>query len=289
MTGYGRAEGETSQGHLVFELKSVNHRFLDTRVRLPRQLSFLETPIVAHLKKSLSRGRIDVNVAIASVSATSAHPVLNLPLAQQYRDTAQEAAARLGISDEVSLEFILGMPDVLQCEDTVLDPDRIWEETRPLFDRAIQALGEMRAREGESLAEDFKRTLSELEAHRNRIDGLKSYVVEDYRERLHNRLKTLITDGNGLDVARLHQEVAMFADRCDISEELTRLESHLKQFREILDLPEPVGRRLEFLLQEMFREVNTFGTKANHLGITQVALEMKNCVEKLREQTQNVE
>lgn len=289
MTGYGRAEGETALGHLVVELKSVNHRFLDSRVRSPRQLSCLETPILAELKNSLARGRVEVNLTLSSSNTSANQPVLNVPLAQQFRQAVSDLARDLDLPDEVSVEFILGMPDVLQAEDTVLDPEEVWNEVRPIFNGAIAALGEMRAREGEVLAEDFRKTLVELEDHRVKLEDLKQHVVEEYRERLHTRLKTLLPENGGLDVGRLHQEVALFADRCDISEELARLASHLQQFGEILDVPEPVGRRLDFLLQEMFREVNTIGSKANHLEIKQISLEMKNCVEKLREQTQNVE
>jgi uncharacterized protein (TIGR00255 family) len=289
MTGYGRAEGQTEHWSLVVELKSVNHRYLDVRMRLPRPLSSLETFILNYLKNELARGRVEVNVTLTGELENSGKPSLNLPLAQRYREVADEAAQGLGLSDPVGLDFILRMPEVIQVIDEALDPDRIWEEVRPVFDKAVAALGEMRDREGKSLHEDFRKTLEFIGGLRGRLEPLKGVVVEEYRERLQNRLNNLLNGNGGLDEGRLHQEVALFADRCDISEELARLDSHLGQFGDMLGDAEPVGRKLDFLLQEMFREINTMGTKANHLEIKQITLEMKNCVEKLREQAQNVE
>jgi uncharacterized protein (TIGR00255 family) len=289
MTGYGRAEGETSYGRLAVEIKSVNHRFLDSRVRLPRQISSLEPHLLNHLKNSIARGRVEVALSLSTAGAPSARPVLNLPLAKLYREAAEEAAEALEMANGIALDFILRMPDVLQVTDSTSDPEQVWGEVRPVVDQAIRSLGEMRSREGKALADDFRKTLSALEGHRARLETLKSTVVEDYRDRLQARLKTLLAENGGIDPVRLSQEVALFADKCDVSEELARLDSHLKQFEEVLTVPEPVGRRLDFLLQEMFREINTIGSKANHLEVTQIVLEMKNLVERLREQAQNVE
>lgn len=289
MTGYGRAEGETPLGHLVVEIKSVNHRFLDPRIRLPRQLSFLEPQFLNYLKNCISRGRVEITLNLTAGEAAVAEPSLNIPLARLYLNAAEKAADALEIPNSVGLEFLLRMPEVLSIADVSTDPEAAWEAVRPIIDQAIRSLGEMRAREGASLAEDFRKTLSSLEQYRQKLEELKSTVVEDYRDRLQTRLKGLLVDNGGLDPIRLHQEVALFADRSDVSEELARLDSHFKQFDEIISVPEPVGRRLDFLLQEMFREVNTIGSKANHLEVTQTVLQMKNLVERLREQAQNVE
>ncbi|MCG3196433.1 MAG: hypothetical protein GHCLOJNM_00906 [bacterium] len=289
MTGYGRAEGETSLGHLLVEIKSVNHRFLDSRVRLPRQISSLEPHLLSHLKNNIARGRVEVALTLAANSSSVPEPVLNLPLAQRYYEAAEKAADALALPGSIGLDFILRMPDVLQVSEPVADLDQIWEEIRLVVDQAVRALGEMRAREGKELADDFRRTLTALEEHRARLETSKDKVVSDFRDRFEARLKNLLSENGGLDPTRLHQEVAIFAERCDVSEELARLDSHLKQFEEILRVPEPVGRRLDFLLQEMFREINTIGSKANHLEVTQTVLQMKNLVERLREQAQNVE
>jgi uncharacterized protein (TIGR00255 family) len=289
MTGYGRAEGETALGHLVVEIKSVNHRFLDTRIRLPRQLSFLEPQLLNHLKNCIARGRVEITLNLVANDAAAAEPALNIPLARHYLEAAEKAADALEIPNSVGLEFILRLPDVLSVVDVCADPEEAWGAIRPIVDMSIRSLGDMRAREGTTLAEDFRKTLTSLEQQRQKLELLKSTVVEDYRDRLQTRLKGLLTENGGLDPVRLHQEVALFADRCDVSEELARLESHFKQFDEIISVPEPVGRRLDFLLQEMFREVNTIGSKANHLEVTQTVLQMKNLVERLREQAQNVE
>jgi uncharacterized protein (TIGR00255 family) len=289
MTGYGRAEAEISLGHLTVEIKSVNHRFLDSRVRLPRQISSLETSILNYLKGPLSRGRIEINMSLAAGGELDLQPTLNIPLAKEYQRLVGQAAEALDVADTVPLEVILRMPDVIQTSDSVIDPEEVWEEARPVLDRAIEALKQMRDREGKALAEDFRKTLQEISEYRDKLESLKAVVVQEYRERLQNRLNALLSDNGGLDEGRLHQEVALFADRSDISEELARLDSHLHQFAEILEVPEPVGRRLDFLLQEMFREINTIGSKANHLEVKQASLEMKNCVERLREQAQNVE
>jgi len=289
MTGYGRAAGETSLGHVAIEIKSVNHRFLDSRVRLPRQISSLEPYILAHLKNKISRGRIEVNVTLVTNSSSITPPTLNLELARHYVRVAEEAGDQLNIPHQITLDFVLRLPEVLQMVETEWDVDELWEELRKILDEGIDALGAMRSREGESLSADFTNVIALMRRHCARLEVLKDQVVNDFRERFQSRLDTLLSDNGGLDPARLHQEVAIFADRCDICEELARLESHLKQFEEIQKRPEPVGRRLDFLLQEMFRELNTIGSKANHLEVTQIALEMKNCVERLREQVQNVE
>lgn len=289
MTGYGRADGDISLGHVVVEIKSVNHRFLDSRIRLPRSLSFLEPLVLTHLKSCLARGRVEINTSVTTVGDTTAGPVLNVPLARQYRDAADQAASELELDQSVSLDLILRMPEVLQVTETGGDPEELWEEIRPIFEQAIASLEKMRTIEGTSLAADFRKTLTELEACRSQLEKVKGFVVDEYRERLQTRLANLLSDNGGLDPTRLHQEVALFADRSDISEEIARLDSHFKQFHSILDIPEPAGRRLDFLLQEMFREINTIGSKANNLEITQVVLEMKNLIERLREQAQNVE
>ena len=289
MTGYGRAAGETALGHVSIEIKSVNHRFLDSRVRLPRQLSSLEPYVLAHLKNKVSRGRVEVNVTLVSNTANVTPPTLNLDLARHYVRVAEEAGEQLNLPHQVSLDFILRLPEVLQMVEPEWDVDELWEELRPILDEAIQSLGRMRDREGESLAEDFTKVIHLMRTHCARLEVLKVQVVTDFRERFQARLENLLNDSGSLDPARLHQEVAIFADRCDVCEELARLESHLKQFEEIQRRPEPVGRRLDFLIHEMFRELNTIGSKANHLEVTQIALEMKNCVERLREQVQNVE
>lgn len=289
MTGYGRSEGETTLGHLVVEIKSVNHRFLDTRIRLPRQLSFLEPQLLNYLKGCIARGRVEITLNLIANEAAAAEPTLNIPLARLYLEAAEKAADALEVPNSIALDFILRMPDVLTVVDICADPEEAWGAVRPIVDLAVRSLGDMREREGTTLAEDFRKTLLSLEQQRKKLEELKSTVVEDYRDRLQTRLKNLLSENGGLDPSRLHQEVALFADRCDVSEELARLESHFRQFDEIISVPEPVGRRLDFLLQEMFREVNTIGSKANHLEVTQTVLQMKNLVERLREQAQNVE
>ena len=276
MTGYGRAVGEIALGHVAIEIKSVNHRFLDSRIRLPRQISTLEPYILSHLKKKISRGRIEVNVTLVSNQANVTPPTLNLELAKHYVRVAEEAGNHLNIPRQITLDFILRLPDVLQVVEPEWDVDEIWSEICPVLDEAI-------------LAEDFAKVIELMRDHCSRLETLKEEVVQDFRDRFQARLETLLSDNGNLEPSRLHQEVAIFADRCDICEELSRLESHLNQFEEIQKRPEPIGRRLDFLLQEMFRELNTIGSKANHLEVTQHALEMKNCVERLREQVQNVE
>lgn len=289
MTGYGRAAGETAVGHVSIEIKSVNHRYLDSRVRLPRQLSSLEPHVLAHLKNRISRGRVEVNVTAVSNASAVAPPTLNLELARHYVRVAEEAGEQLNIPHRVTLDFILRLPEVLQISEPEWDVEELWEELRPVLDEALDSLGKMRDREGKALAEDFAKVIGLMRDHCARLEVLKAQVVSDFRDRFQTRLEALLSDNGGLDPARLHQEVAIYADRCDICEELARLESHLNQFEEIVRRPEPVGRRLDFLLQEMFRELNTIGSKASHIEVTQLALEMKNCVERLREQVQNVE
>lgn len=289
MTGYGRAESTISLGHLSVEIKSVNHRFLDSRVRLPRNLSSLEPLVLNHLKNALSRGRVEMAINLSSEADTAARPTLNLALAKIYRDVAETASEALEMPNAVSLEFILRMPDVVQVEEQTTDIEEVWEEIRPVVDQAVRNLGMMRAAEGVALAEDFRKILSEIESHLKVVDSLKGRVVEEYRDKLQNRVKALLADNAALDATRVHQEVALFAERCDVSEEIARLASHLKQFADTVSLPEPAGRRLDFLLQEMFREINTIGSKANYLEITKLVLEMKTQVERLREQAQNVE
>lgn len=286
MTGFGRAEASNGNLTLVVEMKSVNNRFRDVQVRLPREYNVLEPRAQNLLRESVHRGRVDVMVRRSSSEGAS-RIVPDLALVDQYRKAVAEVANRLQVDAIAPLDFILAQPGVLMTADA--DPDALaeWDLLETALLAAAEDLDRMRSTEGEALRVDLERHLTEALRLHAEIASHAEGIAERLRARLEERLLRLLADR--LDPNRLTQEAAVLADKADIAEELSRFNSHCDQFAEALNAAEPVGRRLDFLLQEMNREVNTIGSKAAEHAVSTRVVDLKTTLERLREQAQNVE
>lgn len=287
MTGYGRCHIEEDGREMTVEVKSVNHRFLDISYRLSRALSFLDDAVRKGVGARLARGHVDVFVSYANHRQDAKEVRVDTALALAYQKAVGELSAALGRDSDLPLSDYTRLPDVL----TVQEKEEDQQSVRNLFERALagalDGLVTMREQEGERMREDILEKIGNIEHIRERVAERAPLVVAEYRDKLHQRIAAL-TEGE-IDEARLITEVAIFADRAAIDEELVRLLSHTAAIRATAELKEPVGRKLDFLVQELNREVNTIGSKASDTTIAQAVVEAKGEIEKLREQVQNVE
>ena len=288
MTGFGAGRGESAGEALTVELRSVNGKFCEVKPRLPRDLSALETELVKTVKARLHRGVIDVFVRRETASARGLSPQVDLPLAAAYAKALRELKTELGLEGEPSIRDLAQLQGVIALGETAADPAAMGTALQAALQTALEALEQMRAREGEALARDLLARLATIEKGAEAIARLAPTQVEAARERLNARIVEL-TRGIALDPARLAQEVALIADRTDVAEELTRLASHLEQARGLISADVPAGRKLEFLVQEVNREINTIGSKSQHAAIASQVVDLKAELERVREQIQNVE
>lgn len=291
MTGFGRGEKEV-RGHVfTVEIKTVNHRYLESSIRLSRKLGALENRVRAVLKEKLVRGKVDVFINYANHSETQGSIWINEGRLEEYLKALRAQAKLMGLEDDLKLSHVLQLPEVMETEEADEDLDELGSILQEAVLSALEELNAMREREGENLKKDFQDKLDELEALVQRIQLRAPLVVEEYKEKLYNRIQEHLdkTKMPELDEGRLEMEITLFADRCCIDEELTRLTSHIRQYRQTIEKEEPIGRQLDFLTQELNREANTIASKSNDLEITQQALAMKNVIEKIREQIQNIE
>ncbi len=291
MTGYGKGVAADSGYEITAELKTVNHRFLDIACRLPKSLSFLDDVVRGTLQQRLRRGHVDVFLNVKREGTSDVKVTVNQDLAVAYL----QAAAGLGkidvpgalISREIDLSSLLNLDGVLSVEDAGYDEAVVRNLAEKALHAACDRLTEMRSAEGERLREDLALHLNAVASLRESILQRAPMVPEDYRKRLNERIQSLLSDS--VDETRIAQEVAIFADRCAIDEELARLESHIRQYRSFLDAEGEIGKKLDFLTQELNREANTIGSKANDAQIARWVVDLKAEIEKLREQVQNVE
>lgn len=288
MTGYGKAESKVPNGKLQVEIRSVNHRYGEISVKMPRQLLFCENVIKKQVGERLKRGKVDIFVQFEASSGEVGKPQANIPLAKAYFDAFQSLRQALSLPDPVSLALIAAQRDVLVSSDENTLFNSLEKPLLEVVEAAVDALECMRTLEGNHLADDLYTRLMNLDSLIDALAQRAPLSVAAAEVRLRERLQLLLGDTE-LDPARLSQEVAILADRCDVTEELVRFSSHMNQVRETLLQHEPVGRKLDFLLQELNREVNTIGSKANNREITSLVVEMKAELEKIREQVQNLE
>jgi len=287
MTGYGRCHIEEDGREMTVEVKSVNHRFLDVSYRLSRTLSFLDDAVRKGVGARLARGHVDVFVSYANHRQDAKEVRVDTALALAYQKAVEQLSAALGRESDLPLTDYTRLPDVLTVQEREEDQDTVRDLFVKALSGALDNLVAMREQEGERMCADILEKISNIERIRGQIAGRAPMVVAEYRDKLQQRIAAL-TDGE-LDEARLITEVAIFADRAAIDEELVRLLSHAGQIRATTELAEPVGRKLDFLVQELNREVNTIGSKASDTQIAQWVVEAKGEIEKLREQVQNVE
>lgn len=288
MTGYGKGESLHEGGRFIVELRCVNHRYGEVTVKLPRALMQFENEIKKRVAERLVRGKIDVFIQVENAVALGV-PTANLPLARGYLKAFNSIKDALGLEGEVKLSLIASQRDVVTvAAEAEASLEEMPAELTAALEEALRRVDEMRLFEGESLFADFKKRREVLAQLIGRVAARSPMVVAEYAQRLKERISQLLSDG-ALPEERLALEVAILADKCDITEELVRLESHLRQFDETLTRDEQVGRKLDFLLQEINREVNTIGSKANDAQIASVVVELKAELEKIREQVQNIE
>ncbi len=288
MTGYGRGDYETDGRKFSVEIKSVNHRYNDISIRLPRSMNYLEDKIRKTLIKKIMRGKTDVFINFESFSEDDVNIKVNEPLAKAYCEKLEFLRETYGLTGNDTLDLVAKFPDVITVEKVQEDEDAVWNALLPALEGALDNFISMREAEGKALKKDILKKADIIEELVKKIAERAPLVTEDYRVKLKARLDELLGDAN-LDEQRLMTEVTIFADRACIDEELTRLKSHINQLRTIFDMDESIGRKLDFLVQEMNREANTIASKSNDLAITQTTIELKSEIEKIREQIQNIE
>lgn len=288
MTGYGKNEVTLESGRIIVEIRSVNHRYSEISVKLPRTLIALENDVRKCVAEQVKRGKIEVYILQEGLISAAGLPTVNIPLAKVYYEAFAKIKDALGLYDPVPLSLIAAQKDLLVIEERGVPAETLREVLLAAVKDAVDNLDVMRAREGEALLEDLQARRALLSGLISRITERAPVAVAENSAKLRGRVMQLAGE-SGVDEGRLAQEFVFMADRCDITEELVRFNSHLKQFDETLKLNDPVGRKLDFLIQELNREVNTIGSKANDAEITFFIVELKAELEKIREQVQNIE
>lgn len=288
MTGYGRARAVTAGHEITVELKSVNSRYFEYASRMPRALGELDDKVKKTLAARISRGKVEVGLSVADIGGGDDVVAVNDALAKSYREALRTLSEKLSISGEISAAELSRYPDVITLTKKETDMEQLWAEVRPVVEQAVDKFIAMRAAEGEKLVEDVCSRLNFLQDAVSRVEADSAGRVTRYTDRLYEKLKALLED-RGIDDARILTEAAIFGDKTAVDEETVRLRSHIRQYREILSQGGPVGRKLDFLTQELNRETNTIGSKCQELEITRLVVDMKAEIEKIREQIQNME
>lgn len=288
MTGFGKSEIAIDGRKLRVEIKTVNHRFLDISIREPRFLMFLEDDVRRHIKKHLSRGRVDVFIYYSSERTDAKTVIVDMPLIKAYLKAAEELGECAGIQNDLTVTSLMRLPDAVVYEDENADEDALRTLLYTNLDAALEELKKAREKEGEQLKNDIIQRLDTILSYVGQIEGKEDIVVQEYKAKLKERIEELL-DGAEVDEQRLAQEVAFYADRCNITEEAVRLRSHVKQFKASTAENAPQGRNMDFIVQEMNREFNTIGSKTQDNEILKQVIAGKGEVEKIREQIQNIE
>lgn len=289
MTAYGRGEHTSKDAHFVAEIKSVNNRYRDIILRIPKILQGLEDEIKSHVASRTKRGRIEVFIQMERGGEAVEYDLeLNTPLVKSYLRIFKQLGETFGLDEEISLESICQLRDVILVKPGEVDVEKVRPGLKVVLELALDSYDAMRVQEGQAIEKDFNKRLQRIEAYLNDIKERAPLASQGYEQRLKEKIKRMSADIE-IDESRLLQEVAIFSERCDMTEEVVRATSHLKQFRRYMEMEDAIGRRLDFLLQEINREVNTLSSKAQESSISAKAVEIKAELEKLREQTQNVE
>ena len=288
MTGYGRHESVLHGRTLVIEVKSVNNRYLDCNVRLPRVYICAEDGVQRRVKAAISRGKVDVYVNMENNTEEAVSVTLNQPVAAGYMEALRKMAETFGLAPAVSIDLLSKFPDVFKVDKVPENLEELTADIHAVGEEALRDFDAMRCREGEKLEADLLGRLDTLEDFTHQVEQRSPQTVADYRARLTAKLQEVLADRQ-LDESRVLTEAAIFADKVAVDEETVRLHSHIAQFRDMLAGGSPIGRKLDFLIQEMNRETNTIGSKCNNLEISTIVVNMKAEIEKIREQVQNIE
>lgn len=288
MTGYGKGVSKRDGKTITIEIKTVNHRFLDCNIKLPRNFLFVEDRVKKAVSSAISRGHVDLYLTYEQSSTDEGAYTVDLELANNYLTAVRQLENGTGLANDVTLSTLLRVGDIVTRQQSVEDEDLLAEMTLEAASEALVNLKVMRKKEGQSQKADIASKLGTIEACLDRIKEFAPKVVEDYRALLNARIAEVV-EPSLVDKQRLATEVALYADHCAIDEEITRLSTHISNMRSLLEATEPVGRKMDFLVQEFNRETNTIGSKANDMRITKEVLAIKNEIEKMREQAANIE
>ncbi len=290
MTGFGRSEYTDGKRSIIVEIKSVNHRYSDISIKMPRRYSFAEDRLKGAVKDIARRGKIDVSIMVENITEDDTNVRLNTMVARQYYDNLRELQKEFDLSGDISLPFLATLPDVMKAVPDLEDEEEIYKSLEAPVLEAAKKLDEMRTLEGAKLAEDIIKRGDYIRGRVKEIEVRSPEVTKAYAEKLRERIKELVGANVTIPEDRILVEAAIFADKCSITEELVRLDSHIIQLNSIITKSnQPDGKKLDFLVQEMNREANTIGSKANDIEITNKVLEIKSEIEKIRDQVQNIE
>ncbi len=288
MTGFGRCEIEESNRKITVEMKSVNHRYLDVNIKMPKKLSFFESSIRNELKNYVQRGKIDIFISYEDFSENNVCIKYNKDLAAEYLKYLRDMSEEFGLDDDIRVSTLSRYPEVFSMEEQMVDEEEIWKVLSKAIDGAAENFVETRIKEGKNLAEDLIAKLDNMLEHVAFIEERSPQLMDEYRKKLEDRVKELLGDAN-VDESRLLTEVTIFADKVCVDEEIVRLKSHIETTKQTLIDGGSIGRKLDFIAQEMNREANTILSKANDLDISNRGIELKTEIEKVREQIQNIE
>jgi uncharacterized protein (TIGR00255 family) len=289
MTGFGRGENTDSLRSFTVEIKSVNHRYNDIIVKMPKHLNYLEESIKKLIRNKVTRGRVEIYISLEYISQSDIEVKVDIPLAKSYKKAIDVLCNELHIENNINIELLTRFPDVLKTQKREEDEDEIWACLKLAIEDSLNRLISMRIEEGKELANDIILKAKSIESMVKQIEERSPEVVLEYKTKLSNRIKELLEEKYEIDENKLANEVAYFADKCSINEEIVRLYSHINQMVKSLEADVPVGRKLDFLVQEMNREVNTIGSKVGDIDITNKVVDIKSELEKIREQIQNIE
>ena len=289
MTGFGRCEVAEGQRRFVVEMKGVNHRYLDVNIRMPKKLNFFETAIRSLLKQSVQRGKVDIFITYEDLSESQVSLKYNETLAGEYLKYFQQMQETFGLENDVRVSHLSRCPEVLTMEEQAVDEEELWNELKKALSGAISQFVETRSTEGENLKKDLLEKLDDMLMLAEQIEKRSPQIIAEYREKLETKVKELLEDTQ-IEESRIAAEVVMFADKICTDEEIVRLRSHIVHMKETLKSDENgIGRKLDFIAQEMNREANTILSKANDLETSNVGINLKTEIEKVREQIQNIE
>lgn len=288
MTGFGIAKQIINEREYNIEIKSVNHKYSDINIKLPRNISYIEEMVRKQISNKISRGKIDIYITFNNFSIDGKLVTINKDLAKLYISELKELAKETKINDNIEVIDICKFPDILQIQTDKENEDNIKEELSMCLEVAIQNLNDMKTKEGIKIKEDLIKRMDKVECMVNNIFEFSTGLIEEYVVKLKERIQDLL-HANIIDETRIAQETVIYSDKCSIEEELTRLKSHIKQFRDLMELDCAIGKKLDFIIQEMNRETNTIGSKSVKLEITNLVIDIKTELENIREQIQNIE